>query len=142
MRWLIPILLSASPATGWEATIGEICTLTHAMPEGSVELTYDPRGPLYSITITRGTDLWVDAPLFAMTFDGQRPNTITTDRHILGNGDASLTVADQGFGNVLDGLQFNHTATALTESQSVNIPLDGAAPEVEKFRACADAGLV
>lgn len=74
-----------------------------------------------------------------MRFDGARPNTIATNRHQLGQNGAALTVIDRGFGNVLDGLEFNDTATAFTETQSVAIPLAGAAPEVRKFRTCVAA---
>ncbi len=141
-RLLLALALMATPAAGWEATIGKICTLSHSLPDGRVELTFDPSGPLYSITVTRAGDPWSDAPAFAMSFEGTRPNTISTDRHKLSDGDTALTVTDRGFGNVLDDHQFNNTATAFSGEKSVEIPLDGAAPEVEKFRACSEAGLV
>jgi hypothetical protein len=48
-------------------------------------------------------------------------------------------VTDSGFGNVLDGLQFNDTATAVTGAAELRIPLEGAAPAVEDFRACTKA---
>ena len=143
MRLALVVLLTLPlPASAWETTIGPICKLSHSTADAEVELTYDPSKPLYSITVTRSGDAWMQAPVFAMRFDGQRPNMISTDRHEFGDGDTSLTVTDRGFGNVLDGLQFNDTATAFTDSQQVTIPLTGAAPEVQKFRDCADAGLV
>jgi hypothetical protein len=45
-------------------------------------------------------------------------------------------VSDRGFGNVLDGLEFNQVALAATGDRVVSIDLDGAAPEVAAFRAC------
>ena len=133
------LLLAASPAAAWEATIGPVCTLSHSTDEADILLTYDPGGPEYSITLTWQNGRWDAAPFFAMRFDGGKPNTITTDRHALSEGDAALTVTDKGFGNVLDGLQFNQIATAYTDGQSIEIPLDGAAEPVARFRACADA---
>ena len=62
-------------------------------------------------------------------------------QHALSDSNQTLNVADSGFGNVLDGLQFNATALAFTEAQTVTIPLEGAAPEVQKFRACTAAQL-
>jgi hypothetical protein len=62
---------------------------------------------------------------------------ITTDRHVLSDGGTSLTVTDRGFGNVLDGLQFNNVATALLGNTAVVIPLANAAEPVARFRACA-----
>ncbi|MBO6707236.1 MAG: hypothetical protein JJ912_14180, partial [Roseitalea sp.] len=76
----------------------------------------------------------------AMRFDGPIGLTITTDRHIASDEGRSLTVTDSGFGNVLNGLEFNHTATALLGDRAVPVSLDGAAPAVQDFRACA-AGL-
>jgi hypothetical protein len=139
MRILIlPLLLAASPAFAWEATIGPICTLTHNTPTASVELTYDPAAPLYTITITltRKDAAWPDARVFEMTFDGPNPLSITTNRHALSDNNKALTVSDQGFGNVLDGLQFNDTATALSGGAQVSLPLDGTAPAVQAFRDC------
>ncbi|MCP4819299.1 MAG: excinuclease ABC subunit B, partial [Shimia sp.] len=50
-------------------------------------------------------------------------------------------VADSGFSNVLDGLQFNAMALAGTQSQGEAIDLTGAAAEVAKFRDCTGAQL-
>lgn len=44
-------------------------------------------------------------------------------------------MTDRGFGNVLDGLEFNETATALLGDQAVVLSLEGAAPAVQSFRA-------
>ena len=61
---------------------------------------------------------------------------ISTTRHVLDEGGRRLTVTDRGFGNVLDGLQFNGRAIAIAGDTVVALDLAGAAPEVEVFRAC------
>ena len=141
MRLPLFLILFAGQATAWETTLGPICRLEHTTDTARVELTFDPSGPLYTITLTRANEPWEAASLFAMRFDGPRPNTISTNRHTLGGDGHSLTVADRGFGNVLDGLEFNQVATAFTDTQSVEFPLNGAAPEVRKFRNCAASPL-
>ncbi|WP_422037719.1 hypothetical protein [Roseibium sp.] len=139
LRAFVLLLLTTSSAFAWEARLGQICELIHDGNTASVRVTFDPAISEYAIAITpKGA--WKQGPLFAMRFDGPRGLTITTDRHVLSGGGATLTVTDSGFGNVLNGLEFNHTATALLGDQSVAVPLAGAAPAVHEFRACA-AGL-
>ena len=136
------VLLSALPAAAWEAgTDGRLCTLRHSGAEADVRLSYDPVGPLYTITVTRPA-AWPGAPAFSIRFDGGRPQTISTDRHVLSQAGRALTVTDRGFGNVLDGLAFNDTATAFSGGAAATLDLQGAAPEVEAFRACATAPAV
>lgn len=138
---VIGLLFSlALPAQAWEFTPGLPCRLSHETPEAQIELTYDPTQPLYTITITRALP-WPDAPVFAMRFDGPRAIGIGTDRHKLHEGGTALTVIDTGFGNVLDGLEFNHTALAMAGDAQVSFPLEGAAEPVAAFRACEDAPL-
>lgn len=132
-------LVVATPAHTWEATSGAVCILAHETPEASVELTYNPVLPLYSITLTRKTNPWTRGPVFEMRFDGPRGLTISTGRHSLAEDNTALTVTDTGFGNVLNGLEFNRTATALLADQTLTIPLDGAAGPVADFRACTEA---
>jgi hypothetical protein len=69
-----------------------------------------------------------------MEFFGPRPLAIGTDRHSADG--ATLTVRDSGFGNVLDGLEFNTNAVATSGARRVQIALDAAAPAVQAFRAC------
>ena len=128
---LLPTSLSA-----WEFTPGLPCRLTHQSAEAAIELTYDPTQPLYTLTIIRAGP-WPRAPQFEMQFDGPRAVRIGTDRHQLSQDMHALRVADAGFGNVLDGLQFNVTATALTGGVRVAFPLDGIASPLAAFRACA-----
>lgn len=135
---LLWLCLASSPAMAWEFTPNPICTLSQETDESSVRVTYDPRVPEYAITLKRDVP-WPQEPVFAIRFDGPRGLTISTTRHRLSEGGTALTVTDRGFGNVLDGLQFNRTATALTGSAALALPLEGAAPAVEAFRACAMA---
>jgi hypothetical protein len=137
----LPLLLAAVPAAAWEFVPTPVCTLSHETDEAQVSATYDPRRDLpWAITVTvAGT--WPPAPSFGMVFDGPRALSIGTDRHVLGDGGRSLSVADAGFGNVLDGLEFNTTATAASGDRTVVLSLEGAAAEVEKLRACAEGGL-
>jgi hypothetical protein len=129
-------LLFAFPAHAWEATIGTICTLSHETMQAEIVLTYDPSKPVYSITVTRKGTTWAPAPIFGMAFADRAPNRITTPMHRLSDDNRALTVTDRGFGNVLDGLQFNDQAIAFLGDQSISFELDGAAPEVQAFREC------
>jgi len=89
-RFLALFLLLAAPAQAWEARAGLICELRHATATADVLLTYDPAGPLYTITLTRRDRPWRPAPVFAMRFDGPRGLTISTARHGLGAGNRAL----------------------------------------------------
>lgn len=141
MRALLLCLILASQARAWEVTVGRICTLHHDTGAAEILLTYDPAQPLYTIAITRRTGPWDASPWFAMRFDGPVPIEIGTSRHSLSADATALSVTDTGFGNVLDGLEFNDSALAFTEARTVPIPLDGAAPKVRRFRACTVAPL-
>jgi hypothetical protein len=48
-------------------------------------------------------------------------------------------VSDRGFGNVLNGLAGNRTATGFSGAASVTVSLEGAAAEVAAFEACGAA---
>lgn len=137
-RALAILFLTAAPALAWEARPGPVCELVHDGKTAAVRVTYDPAIPEYAIAITPDRP-WRKGPIFAMRFDGPRSNLITTGRHVISGGGATLTVTDKGFGNVLNGLEFNHTATALLGEQAVSVSLDGAGPAVRDFRACASA---
>jgi len=131
---------AALPAAAWEFRAGPVCEMTHAEPAAQVRVTFDPAIGLYAIAITLDRP-WPSAPVFAIRFDPNGP-AISTGRHVLSDDGRTLTVTDSGFGNVLDGLQFNRTATAFVGAMSVTIPLDGpapAAPAVAQFRACPAA---
>lgn len=136
MRYLICLLAWTGPAAAWEFTPGLPCLLTHVEGGAEVELTHDPTQPLYSITI-RTLALWPESAVFGIRFNGPAGLTITTDRHVISNDGRALTVTDRGFGNVLNGLQMNDSATALLGDTAVTFSLDGADVPVEKFRRCA-----
>lgn len=71
-----------------------------------------------------------------MSFEGGQALTIGTDRQLIqGN---TLSVSDSGFGNVLNGLQFNQKVTAFTPDLAVIFSLAGAAEPVQQFRACTE----
>ena len=131
-----------SAAVGWEAGVeGRLCTLEHNGDAAEVRLTYDPAGPEYTISIRRA-EPWPQAPAFALQFTGGAENRIATTRHVLSEDRRTLSVADRGFGNVLNGLAFNSRALALSGDAGVVLDLTGAAPEVEAFRACGTAPAV
>ena len=128
-------MLLASPAIAWEFTPTPICTLTHIAQEVEVVVTYDPALPEYTITLTT-PDPWPDAPQFGLAFIGPRALSIGTDRHVLSDDRRSLSVTDTGFGNVLDGLQFNTAVTGASGAASVTFDLTDAASAVAAFREC------
>ena len=135
LRTFAALLLTIAPALAWEAKSGRVCELVYESEQVSVRVSYDPVIPEYSIAITPETP-WSDGPVFSLRFDGPRGNTIVTDRHVISGDGATLTVTDSGFGNVLNGLEFNQTASALLGDRAVNLPLDDAGPAVRIFRAC------
>ncbi|WP_371226583.1 hypothetical protein [Roseovarius sp. 2305UL8-3] len=135
MRLTLPLILFASAAQAWEFTPGLPCLLSHETSQARIELTYDPTQPLYSLTISRAQP-WAETPSFGMRFDGPHARAIGTGRHVLNADRSALTVTDRGFGNVLDGLQYNHTATAIAGDVEIAFPLEGAAGPVAAFRAC------
>ena len=130
------ILLVATPLHAWEFSATQICALTHATQEISVRVTYDPRVPEYTIALTRLASVWSDAPVFTLRFDGPHGKSISTTTHRLSEDGATLTVTDSGFGNVLDGLELNDSATALVGVTQVTFPLSGADTAVQAFRTC------
>ncbi len=138
---LTPFLAFTTPAAAWQATVADICTLTHETDTAHIHLTFDPIKPLYTLAITRKGAPWPDDPWFAIRFAGPAEITISTDKHALSDNGQTLNVADSGFSNVLDGLQYNAMALAGTQSQGEAIDLTGAAPEVAKFRDCTGAQL-
>ena len=138
MLRFLPLLVLASPAAAWEFSATALCRVTHVQDAVAVEMTYDPGAALYAITVQRPV-AWQPAPIFGLAFEGPRGLTIRTDRHAYSDAARSVTVTDQGFGNVLDGLQYNQTATAFLGEQTAQVSLLGAAPAIEAFRACIQA---
>ena len=135
------LICTAAPAFAWEARVsGAVCELTNEDKAAQVRLTYDPAIPEYSISITSG-QRWSPSPTFAIRFEGPRGLTISTQRQVISGDRATVTVKDSGFGNVLDGLEFNNAATAILGNEAVTFRLENAGPAVRAFRACtAGAG--
>jgi hypothetical protein len=141
MRAALLLLLAAAPANAWEFTPAPVCTLSHEEAGHAVTVTWDPRqAEPYAIRI-EGQAPWPAAPVFAIDYAGPRPLMISTARHRLSADGRAVTVTDTGFGNVLDGLEFNATATAVMGGARVPFSLDGAAEPVRAFRACTEAPL-
>jgi hypothetical protein len=135
------VLLGAAPARAWEFSPVPVCTLTHDEAGHAVTVTWDPRqAEPYAIRI-EGQASWPAAPVFAIDYAGPRPLMISTARHRLSADGRAVTVTDTGFGNVLDGLEFNATATAVMGGAQVAFSLAGAAEPVRAFRACTEAPL-
>ena len=135
------LVLLAPTARAWEFTPGLPCLLTAETESAEIVLTHDPTQPLYSVTIRRAQP-FAPAEVFAMRFDGPAGLTITTTRHRLSEDGRAVTVTDTGFGNVLNGLQYNSAATAILGDQAVSFPLAGAPEPVAAFRDCrADPGV-
>jgi hypothetical protein len=137
MRVIVLAICFATPTFAWEYTPSPVCTVSHETEQAELALTYDRRsdGP-YAIEITQKEKPWARSPLFVMRFDGPRPNVISTNRHSLGADDLSLTVTDRGFGNVLDGIEFNFLATAKSGETVLYFQLEGAADAMRRFRVC------
>ncbi len=144
MRALALLALIPCPALAWEFRPDPVCTLSHDAPGIRVVVTRDPAAALpYAIALTLSEGAWPPAPAFHIAFSGDRRLTIGTGGHVLSDEGRTLTVRDTGFGNVLDGLEFNATARAWSGLRSVDLDLAGAAPAVQAFRDCATgAGLV
>lgn len=139
MRLTLAALLIASPAAAWEFTPGPICTLSHATETAEIVLTHDPARPLFTLEVTLKQGTWADSDWFAMRFDGPAGRMISTNRHRLSPDRRTLGVADTGFGNVLDGLQFSNIASAFTDSATAAFALKGAEGPTKAFRACRAA---
>ena len=136
MRSLFALLLFATPATAWEFTPIPVCTIAEDTPDVSIRVTFDPAlAEPYTISLTRPAP-WPETVAFGLRFDGPAALTIGTSRHRLSPDGRTLSVSDTGFGNVLDGMALNHTATALAGEAEVPFDLAGARPAVDAFRAC------
>ena len=141
MRLILALTLLASPAAAWEFSAAPICTLSHSSVAGDVLLTFDPALPEYAITLTLPAGRWPDAPVFAMVFNDEAPIAIQTDRHQRSNDGRSITAKDRGFSNVLNGLQLNSSALAISGDTTFSIPLADIGPAMTAFRNCPAEGL-
>lgn len=135
MRLIILIACLPTFAGAWEFTPQPVCTLSQTSDTAEVVITHDPNIREYRMNIRLLEGGWAASERFGITYRGERPLTIGTDRHRIDGKD--LSVADTGFGNVLNGLEFNDIAIAFTTKQTLQISLNGAAPRVQEFRKCA-----
>ncbi|MBL4628189.1 MAG: hypothetical protein JKY00_09155 [Roseicyclus sp.] len=100
-----------------------------------IRLTFDPSLPLHTITLA-GPAPWPAPPTFEIWFEGVQSNFTHPNRHVVSPDRRRLNVSDRGFGNLLDGLQFNHTTTAISAEITLMVSLGRAASAVAAFRAC------
>lgn len=128
--------LASASLADWRFEESTICVLTGETSDSIVVLTHDYAEGRYTISMQRPGQTWQPGPTLSIAFEGGRPLTISTDRHALSEAGDVLSVSDRGFGNVLDGMQFNEQMTILTGEHSVVVPLNQAAPEVQDFRDC------
>ena len=136
MRSFLFALLAPAPALAWEFSPDPICTLTHQTDAAEIAITFDAALPEYALFITLRTDTWTEHPTFEMTFTDGRDLAIGTTRHSLSADGATLTVRDRGFGNVLDGIEFNNRLTAQSGPVSIAAQTDTAKEALRAFRAC------
>lgn len=130
MRVLAALAFMAQPACAWEFTALPICTLSRDAPEIQVAVTYD--GQIYALRLEH-PEGWPMAPVFSIRFVPNGP-VISTTRHQIDG--TVLEVTDSGFGNVLNGLQFNQTAIAELGDIARPIDLSDASDAVAAFRDC------
>jgi hypothetical protein len=131
------LALAPGPALAWTFSPDPVCTLAHDDPAVRIVVIHDPGPGDYAITLTLTGAVWPESPAFHITFQGPRPLTIGTGSHALSDDRRSLTVRDTGFGNVLNGLEFNADALAFAGDRRVPFSLSGAADPVRAFRTCA-----
>lgn len=131
--------IGATSAAAWAFEETDICTVSHVSPELSVVLTYDPAAVVYTITLSRPVVTWPQSESFRLRFDGARPLIIGTDRHQLSEDRHSISVSDSGFGNVLDGIQFNDAMIALVGDDEISLSTADADAAMQAFRACPTA---
>ncbi len=134
MRIWLPLALLAAPAAAWDFSPTPLCTLRHTTEDADFVITYDAALPEFTLTITLADQFWRVAPVFGMRFDGRKPIAIGTDRHVIDG--PTLSVKDSGFGNVLNGLQFNDVVTATAGPLTLTADLSDAAEPVAAFRRC------
>jgi hypothetical protein len=137
MRALVALTLAVSPAQAWDFTATPVCTLSHDTAELAIRVTFDPRQPEpYAIALTRPAEPWPATESFGLRFSGPMALAIGTSRHLLSQDARTVTVTDTGFGNVLDGLAYNATATAVAGETVLPFDLTDARPAIEAFKAC------
>jgi hypothetical protein len=136
MRLALILALLPFPTLAWEFTPDPICRLSHENLAAEIIITFDARLAEYSLAVAPRAHSFPNAPSFTMTFEGGDEISIGTTNHVLSDYGRRLTVRDTGFGNVLDGLEYNNIATARSGHIAYEFDLTNAAPAVRAFRAC------
>lgn len=134
------LTLLATPAFAWEFTSGAVCTLSDSTDAAQIILTYDPALPRYTVSVT-GQAAWPEKGIFAMAFANTRPALIQTTRYTLSDDGKTLTVADSGFGNVLNGLEFGEAIRASVGEAFADFTSQGISGPMAAFWACDVAAL-
>lgn len=139
MRIALIFAMMPLPSLAWEFSPDPICTLTHSAPDADIVITYNVDLPEYTLHIILRGGVWADTDTFQLIFGGGRGGAIGTTQQAISGDGTTLTVRDSGFGNVLDGLEFNRRMGVVTDAQMMfDVALDDAVPAVRAFRACPD----
>ncbi len=136
---VLSLLGSSANIGAWTFTPSPICTVEHQTELIELELTYNHASGVYALKLTKPELTWDASRKFSMRFEGSKPIFISTTNHEFSSDMKSLIASDSGFGNVIDGLQFNTLAAAITDNERIFIPLTGAEPKIDAFRNCAEA---
>lgn len=139
MRTLIAFLLLGSPALAWDFSPDPICRISEKQDLVEINLTFDHASGVYAIAFTKLEAPWDQGQQFSIRFEGPRPKLIRTDRHVFSVDGYTLTARDTGFGNVLDGLQYNTLAALETGDERIFIQIHKSFPAMEAFRKCVKA---
>lgn len=136
MRIALILAILPFPATAWEFSPTPICTLSHQNADAEFTVTFDASLPEYALSIRLATGIWDTSPVFQLSFLGANSLQIGTIEHSFSADSTTLFVRDSGFGNVLDGLEFNDAAIASAAPKSVSFDLTNADPAIQAFREC------
>ena len=139
MRALFIFLMSTSAAFAWNFTPDPICRVTEKQDLLEINLTYDHATEIYAIAFTKSEAPWEQGAQFSIRFEGPRPKLIRTNRHEFSADGYTLTASDTGFGNVLDGIQYNTLAAIQTGDERIFIQIHKSFPAMEAFRKCVKA---
>lgn len=136
----LALTLVTTPAFAWDFTSGAVCTLSDATDTAQIVLTYDPALPRYTLSVTRET-AWPTGGVFTMAFADTRPALIQTSRYVVSEDGLTLSVADSGFGNVLNGLEFGGTIRAAVGDVDADFTSNDIAAPMAAFRTCEPTAL-
>ncbi|MEM7243261.1 MAG: excinuclease ABC subunit B [Pseudomonadota bacterium] len=139
MTFGLSLLFVSEFASAWTFSPDPICRVTEKQQLIEIDLTYDHATEIYAIAFTKTEAPWAQSQEFSIRFEGPRPKLIRTNRHQFSADGFTLTASDTGFGNVLDGLQYNTLAALQTGDERIFIQIHKSFPAIEAFRKCVDA---